>query len=98
MSKIVNRNWNILQINTEFLGVFQSKLMITLRCNKNFQEIIGDHTIKQRNAFEKVCIDNMEDLCPVVLQDHHNAVKIVYTQTFMNQQTKRKFNTFHRLT
>ena len=75
MSKIVNRNWNILQINTEFLGVFQSKPMITLRRNKNFQEIIGDHAIKQRNAFEKVCIDNMEDLCTVVLQDHHNAVE-----------------------
>ena len=43
ISNIVNRNWNILQINTEFHGVFQSKSIIAFKRNKNLYEIIGGH-------------------------------------------------------
>ena len=53
ISKIANRNWNILQINTEFHGVFKDTPMIAFRCNKNLQEIIGGHTVKQGNVFQK---------------------------------------------
>ena len=35
ISKIVNRNWNILQINTEFHGVFQATPMIAFKRSKN---------------------------------------------------------------
>ena len=41
ISKIVNRNWNILQINTEFHGVFQATPMIAFKHSRNLQEIIG---------------------------------------------------------
>ena len=51
ISKIVNRNWNILQINTEFHGVFQATLMIAFKRRKNFQEITGSHTVKQGKVF-----------------------------------------------
>ena len=46
ISKIVNRNWNILQINTEFHGVFQATTMIAFKRSKDLQEIIGGHTVK----------------------------------------------------
>ena len=48
ISKIVNKNWNILQIKTEFLGVFQPIPMITFRCSKNLQKIIGLQTAKEK--------------------------------------------------
>ena len=35
LSKIVNRNSNILQINTEFHGLFQARPMITFKRSKN---------------------------------------------------------------
>ena len=45
ISKIVNRNWNILQINTEFHGVFQATPLIAFQRSKNLQEITGGHTV-----------------------------------------------------
>ena len=46
ISKIVNKNWNILQTNTEFHGVFQATPMIAFKRSKNLQEFIGGHTVK----------------------------------------------------
>ena len=59
ISNIATRNWNILQINTEFHGVFQSKPMIGFKRSKNPQEIIGSHTVK---PLRKVCTDKTENL------------------------------------
>ena len=53
ISKIVNRNWNILQINTKFHGVFQATSMIAFKRSKNLQEIIGGYTVKQGKVFTK---------------------------------------------
>ena len=52
--KIANRNWNILQINTEFQGVFQTTPILAFKCGKNLQEIIEDHTVKQEKFFKKI--------------------------------------------
>ena len=73
ISKIVNRNWNILQINTELHGVFQATPMIALKRSKNLQEIIRSHTVKQK-FLRKISSDKMERLCLVVRRDHHYAV------------------------
>ena len=43
ISKIVNRNWNILEINTELQRVFKDTPMIAFKLSKNFQEIVGGH-------------------------------------------------------
>ena len=53
ISKIVNRNWNILQINTEFHGIFQATAMIAFKRSQNLQAIIGGHTVKQGKVFKK---------------------------------------------
>ena len=53
ISKIVNRNWNIFQINTEFHRVFKDTPKIVFKPSKNFQEIIGGHIVKQRKGFKK---------------------------------------------
>ena len=73
ISKIVNRNWNILQINTEFHGVFQATPMIAFKRSKNLQDIIGGHTVKQRKVFKKNLARLNEHLCLVVRRDYHYA-------------------------
>ena len=98
ISKIVNRNWNILQINTEFHGVFQATLMIAFKRSRNLQEIIGGHTVKQGKVFKKnlagingksvPCSSTRPSLC---------CTQVLNTQTFMSQKTKRTFNIFHKL-
>ena len=97
-SKIVNRNWNILQISTKFHGVFQGTPMIAFKRSKNLQEIIGGHTVKQGKVFKKnlarlngksvPCSSTRPLLC---------CTQVLNTQAFMSQQTKRTFNTFHKL-
>ena len=49
----MNKNWNILQTNSEFHGVFQATPMIAFKRSKNLQEIIGGHTVKQGKVFKK---------------------------------------------
>ena len=99
ISKILNRNWNMLYINIEFHGVFQATPMIAFKRNKNLREIIGGHTVKQGKVSKKSldrlngksmpCSSTRPSLC---------FTQIVNTQTFMTQQTKRMFNIFHKLT
>ena len=52
ISKIVNRNWNILQINSEFHGVFHITPMIAFKRSKNLRKIIGCYTFKQGKVFK----------------------------------------------
>ena len=95
----MNRNWNILKINTEFHRVFQGTPMIAFKRSKNLQEIIGSHTVKQGKVFLKnlasingksvPCSSTRPSLC---------CTQILNTQTFMSQQTKRTSNRFDKLT
>ena len=95
----MNRNWNILQINTGFQRVFKDAPMIAFKRSKNLQEIIGGHTVKQGKVFKKSltrlngnsmpCSSKRPSLC---------CTQVLNTQTFASQQTKRTFNVFHKLT
>ena len=99
LSKIVNRNWNILQINTEFHRVFRGTPIIAFMRSKNLQEIIGGHTATQVKVFKKnlirlngnsmPCSSTTPSLC---------CTRVLNTQPFTSQQTKRTFNIFHKLT
>ena len=49
----------ILQINTQFHAVFQTKPMIAFKCRKNLQEIVAGHSVKQGKVFKKnLCRQN----------------------------------------
>ena len=93
----MNRNWNILQINNEFHRVFKDTPMIAFKRSKNHQEITGSHTVKQGfkknltrlNGNSMHCSSTRPSLC---------CTQVLNTQTFTNQQTKRTFNIFHKLT
>ena len=44
ISKIITKNWNILQISRTLQKVFGKKPMITYKWNQNLGELIGGHT------------------------------------------------------
>ena len=46
MRKIINKHWNVLQINPKLLETFQNNPLVAFKRNKDLQEIIGGHTIK----------------------------------------------------
>ena len=99
ISKIVNKNWNILQINTEFHGVFQATRMIAFKRSKNLQEIIGSHAVKQEIVFKKNLARINRKYVPCSLtRPSLCCTQVLNIKTFMSQQTKRTFNIFHKLT
>ena len=51
--KIINKHWNILQLNTELRETFHNKLIVALKRTKNLQEIIVDHMVKNGILFKK---------------------------------------------
>ena len=52
MCKIINKHWNILQINPKLQETFQNNPFVAFKRNKNLQEIIRDHTIKNGKVFK----------------------------------------------
>ena len=91
----MNRNCNIWQVNTVFHGVFQSTQMIAFKRSKNLQKITAGYTVKQGKVLKKnlarlkgkcmPCSSTRPSLC---------STKILHTQRFMSQQTKKTFHIF----
>ena len=52
MCKIINKYWNVLQINLELQETFQNNPSVAFKRNRNLQEIIGGHTIKNGKVFK----------------------------------------------
>ena len=52
ISKVITKNWNILQISPTPQKVFDKKPMITYKRNKNLGELIGGHTLQGGKVFK----------------------------------------------
>ena len=46
MCKVINKYWNVLQINPELRETFENNPFVAFKGNKNLQEFIGGDTIK----------------------------------------------------
>ena len=91
----MNRNWNILQINTGFQRVFKDTPMIAFKRSKNLQEIIGGHTVKQGKVLMKNLVTlNRKPLPCSLTRPLVCCTQVLNTQTFLSQQTKRMFNIY----
>ena len=44
MRKIINKRWNVLQINLGLEEIFQNNPFVAYKRNKNLPEIIGGHS------------------------------------------------------
>ena len=90
-SQVKKKTPSILQINTEFHGVFQATPMILLKRSKNFQEIIGGHAVKQGKVFKKSLVRlNGKSMPCSSTRPSPCSTQIINTQTFMSQQTEKK--------
>ena len=91
----MNINWNILQINAKFHGVFHSKPMIAYKRSRNLQEIIGGHAVTQGSVHRQ----NGKFLPCSLTRPSQWCAQIVNTRMFItSQQTKKTFNIFCKLT
>ena len=91
ISKIVNRNWNILQIYTTFPRVFKDTPMIAFKRSKNLQEIIGGHTVKQGRVFkENLTRLNGNSIPCSSTRPSLYCTQVLNTQTFTSQKQKER--------
>ena len=52
MHKIINEHCNVLQTNPRLEELFQNNPFVAYKRNKNLQEIIGGHSIKNGKVFK----------------------------------------------
>ena len=98
MHKIINKHWNVLQINPGLEQIFQNNLFVAYKRNKNLQEIIGGHTIKNGKVFKahsksregkcEPCNTSKPSLCCKQVIDTSNSATIQYYTIHHISQTK----------
>ena len=87
MCKIINKHWNVFHIN--LWSVFQNNPFVAYKRNKNLQEIIGGHTIKNGKVFKahsksregkcETCNTSKPSLC---------CKQVIDTSAFKSYQTQ----------
>ena len=71
MRKIINKHWNVLQINPELQQIFQNNQLVIFKRNKNLQEIIGGHTFKMEKCLKPIQKTEKENVNPATQINHH---------------------------
>ena len=89
MRKIINKHWNVLQINPELQKTFQYNPFVVFKRNKNLQEIIGGHTIKDGKAY-KAHSKNRKGKCEPSNTSKPSLCckQVIDTSTFRSYQTQ----------
>ena len=98
MRKIINKHCNVLQINPGLEKIFQNNPFVAYKRNKNLQEIIGGHTIKNGKVF-KAHSKSREEKCELCSTSKPSLCckQIIDTSTFQSYQTQQLYIIFHKL-
>ena len=96
--KTINKYWNVLQINPKLLEAFHSFPVVVFKRNKNLQEIIGGHMIKNGKIF-KTHLENRKGKCePCNINKPSLCCKqAIDARTFRSYQTQQPYTIFHKL-
>ena len=98
MRKIINKYWDVLQINPKLQETFQNNPFAACERDKNVQEIIGGHTMKNGKVFKahsknregksEPCNTSKPSLC---------CKQVIDTSKFGSYQTHQLYTIFHKL-
>ena len=98
MLKIINKHWNVLQINPKLQETFQNNPFVAFKRNKSFQKLLGGHVIKNGKVFKvhsknrkgksEPCNTSKPSLC---------CKQVINTSTFRSYQTQQLYTIFHKL-
>ena len=94
LRKMFSKNWNIISVNESLNRVFQNKLVIASKCNKNLKELIGSSKI-ENNIVKRInkstlkpgkcspCFGNSRTLC---------CNQVIISLTFKSHQTQKAYD------
>ena len=98
MRKTINKHWNVLQINPGLRETFQNNPIVAFKRNKNLQEIIGGHTIKNGKVFKANSKNRKEKRQSCNKSKSSRCCKqVIDTSTFRSYQTQQLYTIFHKL-
>ena len=92
--KIINKPWNVFQINPKLQETFQNNLFVAFKRNKTLQEIIGGHTIKNGRVFKAHSKSRKGKYEPGNTSKQSLCCKqAIDTSTFRSYQTQQLYRT-----
>ena len=97
LKNIIDKNWNILQINSGISETFKSKPLVAYRRNPNLQQLIGGHRVENGKVVKR--ITKTVGLCTPCRSKRGNKCckQMKTTSTFRNRHTNKVFKIFHRV-
>ena len=99
ISKIIQKNWNILSVNESLKKEFQNEQFISFKGIKNLKELIGSNKI-ENNIVKKI---NKSTLKPGKYSPGFRNSRtlccnqVITTSTFKSQQTQKTCKIFHEV-
>ncbi|XP_066925555.1 uncharacterized protein [Clytia hemisphaerica] len=94
---LLEKHWDILNINERFQDTFQQTPVIAYRRNKNLKDLLGQTSISNNKVSRKQ--QKLKGKCQPCLTRTGNLCckQIMSTSTFTSQQTKRTYQIFHNV-
>ena len=95
--KNYSKKWNIISVNESLKQFFKNKPVTSLKCNKNFKELIGSNQF-ENNIEKKQKHFETRKMFPVFRNSRPlccNNVKA--TSTFKSQQIQKSNKVFHQI-
>ena len=98
ISKSIEDNWHLLQINNNISQAFKEKPVVGYKRNPNLRQLIGQHRLSKGKVI-KPAIQSTGNCKPCRSQQGNKCCKLVQdTSSFMNRHTGKIFRIFHQLT
>ena len=93
IKEILEKNWNILQINEDISKAFEEKPRIVCCRNKNLRDLIGQTTISNNKVIRKKNTQSKPGKCSKCNRRTGNQCcnQVLSTNTFRSQTTKEVF-------
>lgn len=97
LRQAIDKNWNILSINSTIAPLFTEKPIIAFRRNSNLQQLLCKHKLQNNKPI--IRSDKKIGRCRPCLSRANNKCckQMVSTNHFTNRTTGKKFNIYHNL-
>ena len=100
VSKIVNKHWNLLQIDNNIKDTFTERPIVAYKRNKNLKELIGGNVIENNvKVSSKTKNNNVVGRCEPCngRSDCLCCKQLKNTDTFASDQTGKSYKIFHNV-
>jgi len=97
IKSILQKNWNILQINPSLQTVFENHPVIAYRKNRNLKQIIGGNFLSESKLLKNVRTNTQGECKPCLQRKTLCCKQVMKTKEFKSHINNRVFKIFHKV-